>query len=79
MPKRGAKSAGKPETETYEAILQRLGKAVEQLESGGLGLEQALAAYEGGVALAAQCQKLLDTAEQRIEELRDTAEQGEPP
>ena len=58
------------EATTYEALLQRLEEAVARLEDGELSLEEALAAYQEGVALAAQCQKLLDTAEQRIEELR---------
>ena len=49
---------------------------MEQLEDGGLwGWRRPWPAYEQGVALAVQCQRLLDTAEQRIEELRDTAEQ----
>lgn len=58
------------EATTYEALLQRLEEAVARLEDGELSLEEALTAYQEGVALAAQCQKLLDTAEQRIEELR---------
>ncbi len=51
--------------------MRRLEASVERLEGGELSLDQALAAYEEGVALAAQCQKLLDAAQQRIETLRE--------
>ena len=47
---------------------------MERLEDGGLTMDDAIAAYEEGVALAAQAQRLLDAAEQRIRELRETGE-----
>jgi len=50
--------------------VQRLEASVERLEGGELSLDEALAAYEDGIALATQCQQLLDAAQQRIEALR---------
>ena len=59
---------------SYEEVLQRLEEAVERLESGGLAMNEAIEAYERGAALAAQAQRLLDAAEQRIRELREAEE-----
>lgn len=73
MAKRKAQSKAAPQDQgpTFEALLERLERTVERLEGGDLSLDQALAAYEEGVALAAQSEQLLDAAEQRIQELRD--------
>jgi len=51
----------------FDAILVRLREVVGKLESGELTLEQALAVYEEGVALARKGQQLLATAEKRVE------------
>ena len=56
---------------SYEEIVTALGSALERLEGGELSLEEALAAYEEGVALAGKAQQLLDRAEQQIQELRE--------
>ena len=58
---------GKP----YEAVVAQLEATLERLEEGDLSLEEALAAYEGGVALASRAQELLDKTEQRIQELQN--------
>ena len=72
MPARKARARPqKKSDESYENLVRRLEASVERLEGGELSLDQALAAYEEGVALAAQCQKLLDAAQQRIESLRE--------
>lgn len=54
---------------TYEAQLARLVALVERLETGELPLAEALAVYEEGVTLAAQCQQLLGEAELRVQRL----------
>jgi len=51
----------------FDAILVRLREVVQRLESGELSLEQSLAVYEEGVALARKGQHLLATAEKRVE------------
>ena len=58
----------------YEELLERLAASVARLESGGLTLNEALATYEEGTAIAMQCQALLETAEQKIRELRQVVE-----
>ncbi len=54
---------------TFEEALQRLEAIVDRLEEGDLELEDALAAFEEGVALAKRCAGQLEDAERRIEVL----------
>ena len=53
--------------EGFDAVLTRLRKVVERLESGNLSLEESLTVYEEGVALAHRGHHLLDGAERRVE------------
>lgn len=53
----------------FEQAYQELEDLVRQLESGALALDEALALFERGRALAARCQSLLDTAELKIQTL----------
>jgi exodeoxyribonuclease VII small subunit len=67
-------AAGKPDEaaavpERYEEIVSRLGQLVERLESGGLSLEEAIAAFEQGIQLARAGAARLDAAERRVEVL----------
>lgn len=59
--------------ETFEAAYERLEEISNQLEAGGLSLEQSVDLYEEGMRLAARCQELLTNVEQRIETLRQRA------
>jgi exodeoxyribonuclease VII small subunit len=59
-----------PAPPTYETLYARLQAIVARLEAGELPLAEALALYEEGVAVAAACQRLLDEAELRIQELQ---------
>jgi exodeoxyribonuclease VII small subunit len=54
---------------TFEQAFQQLGEVVEQLEGGELPLEQSLALFERGMALARLCEGKLDEAEQRVQQL----------
>lgn len=51
---------------TYEQARDELVRVVSQLESGGVNLEQSLALWERGEALADHCQQWLDGARQRV-------------
>ena len=65
-----ADSASGPVAElAFEGALDELEALVVQLEAGDLGLEQALATFERGVALSRRCAELLERAERRIDEL----------
>ncbi|MCQ2461214.1 MAG: exodeoxyribonuclease VII small subunit [Clostridia bacterium] len=54
---------------TYEQSMEKLEKIVAQLESGELGLEESLKLFEEGTKLAADCNKALNDAEQKIYKL----------
>ncbi len=59
---------------TFEAAYARLEEVLSHLQIGNMTLDESLAAYEEGMALAAHCQALLDAAELRIEALDREAE-----
>lgn len=50
----------------FEKSMQMLEGIVKKLEAGDLPLEESLKIYEQGVKLAAQCQKTLSQAEQKV-------------
>jgi exodeoxyribonuclease VII small subunit len=54
---------------TFEQAFAELEETVGKLESGGLALEESLALFERGQALAARCSKQLDEAELKIKQL----------
>ena len=60
----------------FEDLYKKLEETVEQLEKGGLSLEQSIALYEEGMKLAKQCQGILDGAEQSITKLRESFTQA---
>ncbi len=62
---------------SFEKSIDKLEDLIEQIESGEIGLEQAIAQYEQGQALIKRCQGILDKAERRIAELTQDAD-GEP-
>jgi exodeoxyribonuclease VII small subunit len=53
----------------FDAALDELQRVVAALEAGGQPLEEALAAYERGVALQGRLERLLDDADARIRRL----------
>lgn len=57
---------------SFEQAFEQLEAIVRRLEEGGLGLEEALALYERGMALAALCSQRLDQAELRVRQLLTT-------
>lgn len=57
------------ESLSYEQAVERLEAIIERIESGEIGLEDSIAAYEEGTALVQRCRAILNRAEQRIERL----------
>ena len=66
------------DTMTYEQARTELIQTVERLEAGGAGLEESLALWERGEALARRCEAWLDGARTRLEEVRAQTEPVEP-
>ncbi|MFV9505194.1 MAG: exodeoxyribonuclease VII small subunit [Oscillochloridaceae bacterium umkhey_bin13] len=63
--------------ETYETLYGRLQAVVARLEAGELPLAETLILYEQGVALAEACQRLLDQAELRIQQIQNAEASSE--
>lgn len=58
----------------FETTLKKLNTLVEELERGGLSLEEALKNFEQGIQLTRECQTALENAEQKVQILIE--EQG---
>lgn len=54
---------------SFEQAYQELEETVQKLEAGNLPLEEALALYQRGTALAHYCNQQLDSAELRLKTL----------
>jgi len=63
---------------SFEDSLEQLEKIVADLESGKLGLSEALERYEQGVKHLKSCQQLLERAERKIELLSGVDADGNP-
>ena len=57
-----------PDQPSYEEAREELIEVVRTLEAGGTTLEQSLALWERGEALAKVCQEWLDGARKRLDE-----------
>ena len=73
-----------PPPKSFEAAVSELEAIVQEMESGKLPLEEALARYQRGVGLLRFCQGTLADAEQRVkvlegETLIDFAGEGNQP
>jgi exodeoxyribonuclease VII small subunit len=58
-----------PEELSFEQALEELDALVRKMESGDLGLDEAISAYRRGADLARFCQGRLGAAEQEIRKL----------
>ena len=65
-PPPGVDSGPDISTLTYEQARDDLVAVVARLEAGGATLEESLALWERGEALAARCQEWLDNARDRL-------------
>ena len=55
---------------TFEASMQRLDEIVQQLDKGDVALDASLALFEEGSRLLTICNEMLDTAEQKVVQLK---------
>ena len=53
----------------FETSLEELERIVKELEKGDLPLERSLELFENGMRLSAECKRLLEEAESRVEML----------
>lgn len=59
---------------SFEASMQRLDRIVQDLESGQVTLEQAMALFEEGLTLGASCRGILEAAQAKVEKLLERAD-----
>lgn len=71
-----AKRTPSIESLRFEEAMSQLEELVERIESGEVGLEDALKQYERGIALIRHCRRILDLAQQRIAELTPSPNGG---
>jgi exodeoxyribonuclease VII small subunit len=64
----------KPDQTTLEARLKRLDEILAKMESDDVALEDALKLFEEGVAHVREAERVLSTAELRVEELLASGE-----
>ena len=60
------------ETVSFEEAFRRLNEMAESLDDGGLSLADATNRYEEGMNLVRRCNQLLDEAELKITNLKDS-------
>ena len=63
-----------PKAVTFETQMSQLETLVDQLERGGLGLEESIAAYEQAMALCAALEKQLTEGEKKLSVLQNGQE-----
>ena len=61
---------------SFEAKLSELEALVRQMEQGSMPLDTSLEAFEKGVQLAKECHAILDTASQKVTEIKQSGEEA---
>ena len=73
MKRQNSVTPGDPQADklpdSFEKAVAELEAIVQSMESGNLALEQSLAAYRRGAALAAHCRRLLAEVQQQVKVL----------
>jgi exodeoxyribonuclease VII small subunit len=59
---------------TFEEAMLKLESEVKRLESGSMGLDESIAAYEEAVKLIRVCNQKLDNAERRVRVLVESTD-----
>lgn len=63
-------------TPSFEAKLSELEELVRLMEKGSMPLDVSLEAFEKGVKLAKECHTILDTASQKVTEIKQSGEEA---
>jgi exodeoxyribonuclease VII small subunit len=71
--KNGAQIAHGSNGATFEQQFRRLQEVVQTLSDGNLTLQEALSAFEEGMALADSCGQMLEEAELRVQQVSERA------
>ena len=60
----------------FEDALSQLEEIVRKIESGAVSLDESLSLFESGVSLIKLCNEKLESAEQKVKLLTETADGG---
>ncbi|MDQ3930080.1 MAG: exodeoxyribonuclease VII small subunit [Chloroflexota bacterium] len=71
--KNGSTVAHGSNSATFEQQFGRLQEVVQRLSDGNLTLQEALSAFEEGMALADNCSRMLEEAELRVQQVSERA------
>lgn len=63
----------KIEEMTFEESLRALEGLVEELEAGGLDLDESLGIYENAIKLRDHCRRILEESERKVQKLMESA------
>jgi exodeoxyribonuclease VII small subunit len=63
----------------YEQARDELAEVVRALEAGGLGLDESVALWERGEALARRCEEQLAGARERVQEVLRSTDGSDSP
>ncbi|MDI2035384.1 exodeoxyribonuclease VII small subunit [Paenarthrobacter nitroguajacolicus] len=74
-----AAGPGSLDSLSYEEAREQLVAVVSRLEAGGASLEESLALWERGEALAKRCEDWLEGARKRLATARDAGSDGAAP
>jgi exodeoxyribonuclease VII small subunit len=61
---------------SFEAKLAELEALVQRIEQGSMPLDKSLEAFEQGVKIAKECHSILDTASQKVTEIKQSGEEA---
>ena len=61
---------------SFEAKLAELEALVQRIEQGSMPLDKSLEAFERGVKIAKECHSILDTASQKVTEIKQSGEEA---
>lgn len=70
MAKKKTDNRPDPGVLTYEQAIEELEAISDRIERGEVGLEESLAEYRRGMALAKRCSDILSAAEQEIKQVK---------
>lgn len=64
------------ESPGFEAAIEEIESIIDRIESGTIGLEESIRAYERGAGLITRCRSILGKAQRRVEELTLDLQRG---
>jgi exodeoxyribonuclease VII small subunit len=55
---------------SYEELMHEIKTLIQKLENSETSLEETISVYERGISLIGECEKILESAEMKISELK---------